>query len=1024
MILKITEKILKNRIGSLMFFFGVSIFGFLSIFEIPLSLLPNLDFPQLLIVTSFPNASPEEIDNIISRPIQQLVGTIQGVEKTESNSMEGKSKVHLRFKSETDMKFSLLEVREKLDLIRDALPSEASKPMISKFDPTATPFIQIIYYSKGLNDPKKLKSWVNEYIKMYFERIEGIALVELNGGYEKEVFVEIDPDRMNAYRIQPMELESLINSNNKNYPAGQLPFGNKELPVRMIGEYDSVFDIGKMIVKGFENNGYISLESFSEINERYKERNSLAKYNGMDAVVLSLYKEPGKNTIKLSREVSLVCKNVNNLFSKEIHGEIINDEAKFISDSLRGLFFSLILGAFLAFLSLLLILKNYQSPMVLILAIPATLLPSFLIFDYIDIGFNMMSLGGLALGIGMLFDSSNVVLSAIERHRMLGKDLFISISNGVQEVFSSVFAATATTVIVFLPIGFIKSSLGMIFREMALSIVITLSLSFIVSLTFIPLITSYFYKFRNDKARKNILFNIFNEEKLLRIYQKKLKFIYEYKLLFLKIILILFLTSLTLFFFIEKEYIPRIDTGEINIKIRLPTGTSLQLLNKYAEHIESLPEIKSNINSILTMVGAEEDFLIHKSSSEEFSQLNVKVSLKEEIGISSFNFSIKLKEILKNTDLVTYLIEPKENMLGELLSEKSAEISYFIIGEEENVLNEFSKNLKDKIYKINGVRMIFLGNEEEKPEYQIKYDAYKLAKYGLTNVYISTFIKIALKGIKVSEIKEGGISLPIRIGMKKNSSDTIEKIKSLRIVTPFGENVPLEQFVSFQKKNIRSNIIRHGNTQVNPIQIFIDPKTPDSKNQILDLLNKTQLPEGIKIKDSSEKEKLTESLNEMAIAFSLALLLIFMLLAGLSQSYISSFLMLTTVPLVFIGTFPALFITGKSLNISSFMGFILLMGVVVDNAALYYEYFNLYLKEIGDIEKAMFAAASTIFRPVIMNNTTTILGMFPIIFSISKGSEFQIPLGIVVISGLITSTVLSLFVIPLVFSFKDINLNG
>ena len=308
MISALCKLILKAKTASLMVFAGFCLFGGLSLRDIPLSLLPNIDFPQLTIITSLANSSPEEVENMISKPISQLVGTIQGVEKVESNSKEGNSFVHLRFKNGTEMSFALLEVREKLDLIRDMLPIDASKPLISKFDPTGRAFMEIVFSPKGLGDKRKLRNFVNDYVKLYYERIEGVALVEIIGGYEKEIFVEIDPDRMSAYRIQPGDLKYIIGSNNKNYPAGQLPFGNKELPVRMIGEFTSSFNLENLIIKGEDSGSLTRLSDFSQVIEKYKDRKGFAKYNGEEAVILSLYREPGKNTVKLSEEViSVTC---------------------------------------------------------------------------------------------------------------------------------------------------------------------------------------------------------------------------------------------------------------------------------------------------------------------------------------------------------------------------------------------------------------------------------------------------------------------------------------------------------------------------------------------------------------------------------------------------------------------------------------------------------------------------------------------------------------------------------------------
>ena len=1008
-----------------MVFSGFCLFGALSLRDIPLSLLPNIDFPQLTIVTSFANSSPEEVENIISKPISQLIGTIQGVEKIESNSKEGYSFVHLRFKNGTEMSYALLEVREKLDLIRDLLPQDASKPLISKFDPSKRAFMEIVFSPKGLGDKRKLKSFLSESVKLYFERIDGIALVEVTGGFEKEILVEIDPARMAAYKIQPGDLKYLISANNKNYPAGQLPFGNKDLPVRMIGEFTSSFHLENLIIKGEENGANTRLGDFAKIIERYKDRKGFAKYNGEEAVILSLYREPGKNTVNLAKNVANVLGQVNETFHAETKGVISYDESIFIKESLNGLYLNLILGALLAYIALLVILKNYQSPTILLCAIPVTLLPSFLIFNYLGIGFNMMSLGGLALGIGMLFDSSNVVLSAIERNMPLFKKLEDAIYTGTMEVFSSVFSATATTVIVFLPIGFIKSTLGMIFREMAISIVITLLFSLVTAITFIPLIASYLYRYRTSKNQNLFLFHIYKEDKIITFYHKLLKLILDSKRSFFVLLAGVFVFSLSLVPFIEKEYIPRIDTGEISIRVSLPGGTDLESLSQYVDYLEETIRKDKNVQSVISYIGGDDENLrLNPNAITETSKAELKLLLNDDRQISSQEMIQILRNQFPKREGVELQFETKENILGELLSGKRDEVEYQILGEDLDELAEVGRTLKLRIQTLSGVESIHLGSEKKTTEYQITYDQTKMAKYGFTNANVSTFVKIALKGIVSSEIQSGGIGITIRVGMKKSATDSIEKIKHLTIFSPNGENIYLKQFVNFDRKDTESDILRFGNQRVNLVSIGVNEKIRSSKKEIEASIGNFKTRDSVQIRTSGEKEKLNDSLKDVALSFLLALLLIFMLLSGQFESYRTSLVMLATIPLIFIGTFPALLVSGKSLNISSFMGFILLMGVVVDNASLYFEYFHLFLNEYKDPKKALFRATSTVLKPILMNNATTILGMLPIVLAMSKGSEFQAPLGIVVVFGLLTSVILSLFVIPILFYAMEVNKNN
>ncbi|WP_167481742.1 efflux RND transporter permease subunit [Leptospira bouyouniensis] len=1012
--------LLRRQVASLMFFSGLCLFGLISLRDIPLSLLPNIEFPKLTIITSYLNSSPGEIENLISKPISQIVGTIQGVEKVESISKEGYSFVHLSFKNGTDMNFALLEAREKLDLIRDQLPYDSSKSLITKFDPSSSAFMEIVFASKALGDPKKLRQWIEDKIKLYYERIDGIALVQVVGGYEKEVFIEIDPIRLNSYQVQPIELSQLISSNNKNYPAGQLPFGKKDLPVRAIGEFKTSLDLGNLVVRGSDTGRGTRLSDFSSIYERYKDRTGIARYNGNESVILYLYKEPGKNTVALADEVKKVTYNVNDLFKNEVNGNISFDESIFIIESIDGLYINLIIGAILAYVSLLLILKNFQSPTLLLLAIPVTLLPSFLVFNQLGIGFNMMSLGGLALGVGMLFDSSNVVISAIERNLSLGKKLEDSILEGTEEVLGSVVSATSTTIIVFLPIAFIKSTLGIIFREMALAIVITLSFSLFIAVTFIPLLAGLLY--RNRKFASNIVskFSFYNEDKIIKIYHKSLRKVLESPKYYLLLLVSLFAFSLSLLPYIEKEFIPRIDTGEISIHIKMPQGTELEALNDYVKYVESIIQAEPIVKSCLSNIGGDEENLrSNPSAIINSNEADLRVLLIDERNQSTMEIVNDLKSKISGSKEIQIDFKTKENILGDILAEKKEVIEYQILGDDIELMHSSAQALKKKILKLPGIEWVRSDLDEKSIEFNLDFDQLKMAKYGLTNTNVSTFVKIALEGITVSKMDNKDLAIPLRIGMPKANVNSEEKLGNLRIQTPFGDNISLNQFLSFSKSENLTSIHRNGNLRVNALTIGINPMFKNLKREIQSTIDAYPRTDEVKIEATGEKAKLDESLKDVVLSFLLALLLIFMLLAGQFESYRSSLIMLIAIPLIFIGTFPALFLTSKSLNISSFMGFILLMGVVVDNASLFYEYFHLFLNQLNDPKAALFNATQVVIRPIIMNNTTTILGMLPIVFTLSKGSEFQAPLGVVVISGLLTSVILSLFVIPTVVYFQN-----
>jgi multidrug efflux pump subunit AcrB len=465
--MKNLQKLLLERpIATIMFYLSLILFGVLSLKDLPIFLLPNIEFPKLTIITPFPNSSPTEVENLITKPLTEILGTVKGLDKIDSNSLEGFSYITLRFKNSENINFSILDVRERIDLIKDILPQDSEKPIITRFDPNKEPIYEIVFFSKGLNDPKNLRSFINENIKVYLDRIEGVSLVKLSGGWNKEVLIDVDPVKISSYYISILDVKDAIQKRNANYPAGQLPVGKKEVLVRAVGEYTSLEDISETIISVSEKGAPVTLKEFSTIKNTYKEQKGLARLNGEECVIAYVYKEPGKNTVQIAKNIEQELEDIKQKFNRIVKIETAYNESIFIEDSIQNLFSNLIIGALLSFISLLILLRNFYTPFILLLVIPTSLCITFLFFNLFDITVNMMSLGGLALGVGMLYDNSNVVLSGIERN-LKNNQLKNAILSGVEEVNVSIFTASLTTILVFLPIVFLKSVIGLVFSEMA-----------------------------------------------------------------------------------------------------------------------------------------------------------------------------------------------------------------------------------------------------------------------------------------------------------------------------------------------------------------------------------------------------------------------------------------------------------------------------------------------------------------------------------------------------------------------------
>lgn len=1012
----------KRPVTTAMIWSALCIFGLIALQKLKLNLLPELEYPKVSVLTSYQNASPEEIENLITKPLTDAVGTVPGIEKIYSESSEGTSVITVRFSNRTKVDFAIIEMRERIDLVRDILPQDSTRPIVTRFDPSKASFQEIVFFPRADFDPKDLRGFIEENVKVHLERIEGLASVQLSGGYKKEVKIKIDSEKMNAYALSPLDIKRAIIATNINVPAGSLPVGNKDLLIRTVGEFNSIEDLKNSVVGANQQGIPIPLSSFSEVEEGFKERTGVARYNGKDCVLVYLFKEPGKNSVEISNEVRKSLKVIEEKFGKEITANIVYDESKFIKDSVSGVSGSLISGALLAFLVLVFLLRNIKSPIILLVVIPASLLTTFLFFYLFDISLNMMSLGGLALGIGMLFDTSNVIFSAIERNIEKGKSIEQASVNGTLEVTSSVISATLTTVIVFLPIIFLKSVIGIVFSEMALAITISLITSLVSSITIIPMLSSILYGKKIELPFLERTVFRYSEElndKLLQAYETKLNRYLDNPRKLILLIAVLLIFSLQFLWIVPKEFIPKVDTEEFSIHIALENGTKLESTSEWVAKLENIILTIGGTESIISHIGYEEEQIAGKQGGNfGTNRAKMRIILKEGSSVRTSDYIEELRKKIPKNENVRITFENSGDIIASLVSSDSNKLILEIQGEDLKVLAELGKKIRHRLEKIQGLNDIKESINDSSTEYALNFDSMKYNNSNLNNDYLSAYLRLANNGAAITRIKLSEKDTDVRMSFRKQDVNSLDKILNMKIRTPEGGLVQISQIGKIEEKTGPSTILRSGNARVNLITADIAREgINDSIAKVEEIVKGIIPPEGYKIQFSGEKENIEESFGDLTFTFALATILIFMLLASQFESLKYSLIMICTIPLIFIGLFPALFLFGKSLNVSSFMGLVLLLGVVVDNATLYYEYVNILSKGKSSLKKVIVDSGKIVLKPILMNNGTTILGLLPIMLELQKGTEFQSPMAIVVIFGLLASFFFSLYLIPLLFYY-------
>ena len=1042
---------IRRPVATAMFYLALVLMGIISLSNLEVNLLPDLEFPRLTVVTSYPNASPEETENLVTRPLSEAVGTVSGIQKITSESLEGLSFITLQFDWGTNIDFAAMEVREKTDLTAALLPEDASKSVVTRFDPSQAPFMELVVFSRRhKNDTnisaksvdKDLRQFLKKEVKVYLDRIDGVAMARFSGGYKKEILIDVDQARLLSHGLSLDQISGALDTSNMNYPAGHIKVGGTDVLVRTLGEFKNVHDITRTIIGENEAGTPIYLASLAKVTDGYKERTGLARYStkgkeGRECVTISLYKEAGKNTVQVADTLKAELAEIRKRFAKDLQIEIVYDESRFIRQSINNIGQSLLLGGVLSFLALVLILRNLRSPLILVSILPISLLCTFILMYFRDISLNMMSLGGLALGIGMLFDSGNVVLAAIERNLRAGLTPTLAALNGAREVSASITTAVLTTVIVFLPIVFLKGIVGVVFAEMALTITFSLLVSLVVSLTLIPMLSSLRPPLESEESEESTETNMDRsnisrrferlfrraedvERRLERAYETKLDLFLKRPMIPLALVGGLFMGALLFLPFLERQFMPGVDTGEFTIEVKNTRGATLASTAELTGGIEAVIREHTEVEHILTNIGYEEDdILTRKGGDVGAHRATLRVIMPRDRELSAAELIAELRPRIKVRDEISVDFIESGDVISRILSPESRAVALELSGADLETLAELGENIKTYMSQIPGIVGVRTGMEEKSREYHINFNVLRMAETQLSNQEISAFLKTAIKGSVATRLRVSDQEIDMRLRYQKTDRNSLADVKAMRVRGRGAGGVYISELVDVQSKEGYAAIVRRASSRVNRITADLEKSAnnQEARENLEDFVERVKLPEGYRISYGGEKENIERSFIELGLAFTLAAVLIYMLLAAQFESFLYPLLMMGTVPLVLIGIIPALTLSGKSLNVNSFTGIILLIGIVVDVAVLFYEYTLLRQKEGADLLTAVKDSGKIILRPVLMNNTTTLLGLLPVALQLGEGTEFQAPLAIAVIGGLLAAVLLALFVIPVIFYY-------
>ncbi|UCD55306.1 MAG: efflux RND transporter permease subunit [Candidatus Omnitrophota bacterium] len=1015
-----------NRpVTTAMIFAGIMLFGFISLTRLPQELFPPITYPQLTVVTTYENAAPEEIETLITKPVEEAIGTVSGLRRLRSASREGLSLVIAEFGWAQNMDFAALRMREKIDLIKERLPRESQEPLVMKYNPFEMPIMTLSV--TGERSPQEIREISRRIIKDELEKIEGIASATITGGLEREIVVDVDQGRLQAQNVPLLNVARSIADANLNYPAGTIKESFYEYLIRTLGEFEHVDEIQNIAVKVEKEEPYASqegeekeisesrrlvlLKDVGTLYDTVKERTSFSRYNGEENVSVSIQKQARINTLQVVNRVKKALNIIQSEVPEDIKIEIVYDQSKFIREAINGVRDAAIQGGILAFLVLLLFLRNIRSSIIVTFSIPISIVVVFTLMYMGKLSINMMSLGGLALGVGMLVDSAIVVLENISRHKEEGKDKKISAVAGATEVSNAITASTLTTIVVFFPMIFVIGVAGQLFKQLAFTVIFALVASLFVALTLVPLLTSM----RGSSTSRG---STSSGGRTSTIYERLLLQFLRKKKLGLFIVLLLFLGSLFLFVPLDKELMPKMDQGQFVIKVGLPSGTRLEITDNAAKRIENyllkLPYVKDVTSIVGSTRGREAKDVLQRLGSH---QAEVRVNLEKRRKIKTTQAVQNIKNYLSGLDLeganIEYILQ--ESVFRAVV-EESAPIVIEIKGEHMPTLTKITEKLTTKLGNIKGIYGVKTDMPEPSPETKIFVDKDKASIYDLSVADIAQTSQIALRGYIASRLKEKGQEIDIRVRLREADRDDFNKLSRIQIHSPHGNIVPLFSVARFGIAKGPSEIKRLDQERTILISANIFKRAlKDVVADVTKAIKKLDIPEEFTAKLTGESEEMTESFASLRFALIFSILLVYMIMAAQFESFWQPFVIMATVPLSIIGVLAALFVTGTSVNVVAILGVIMLGGIVVNNGIVLIDYLNLLRSRGKSVEEAVVEASKARLRPILMTALTTILGLVPMALAFGEGAELRSPLAISVIGGLLIATFLTLLVIPALY---------
>lgn len=992
--------------------------GFFSIRGIGLELLPDMNFPVAAVVTSYQGAGPEEVENLVTRPLEEVLATVNNVDKIQSQSQENSSLIIVQFYWGTDIDDVLLDLRDAIDRVRPSLPDDANSPRVLKFDPNMFPIISLAL--AGEKDPAELRRMADEVIVPRLERIPGVASATIVGGLEREISVKADPAQLLVHGLTLDSLAQALRANNLSFPGGKVDAGGQQLLVRTQAEFTSIDDIRNVEI-ATPTGQTVRLADVAIVEDGFKQQLTLTRVNGVTGVGIDIVKETGANTVQVSRLVQRELKSITESLPSAYRLSTVFDSADFINSSIRNLTQTAAVGGLLAVIILFVFLRHFASTLVVALSIPISIIATFTLIRYGGLTLNLISLGGLGLGLGMLVDNAIVVLENIFRYRQLGHDSHEAAVMGTNEVSGAITSSTLTTVAVFAPIVLAGGLISELFGQMSWTISYSLAASLFVSLTIVPLFAS-----RLTKGNLIMIAPRSEDEnsqeadkgKMKQIYRRMIEWSLRRRGWVLVIAFAFIVGTIVMSTRMKTEFLPSTDGGIIQMSVELESGKRLEASDRVMRQIEQVVMSLPEVDTAMTTVGGAGEAAFLGVSEGNRGQMIITLKPLAERSRSTAEVAEDLRNRFQNIPGADITISDDSMMGGGMTS---SPIFLIIRGDDTEVLKQLAEEVADKIRAIPGTRNVETSLGQGIPELQVHVHRSKAFQMGLTSAQVAQYINNALNGQVATRYRVDGEEIDVRVRHIQGVEAQQEDLLNLLIPTGRGSLVPLRDIAEVREESGPVAIQRDAQQRAVSVQAdlgagyALGPVAAQVQQEMANM----RLPAGYSLQYGGDQHDMTEAFGDLGFALILAVLLVYMILAAQFESFLHPFGIMLTFPLSVVGGLLGLIITGRTFNVTAFIGLIMLAGIIVNNGIVLVDYINKLRERGKERNAAIVEAGITRLRPILMTTLTTVLGLAPLALGIGDGAEVQAPLATVVLFGLTLGTLLTLIVVPVLYSYLD-----